>query len=173
MKHNFYCRSNRIVLSPLMEKDIEELRLLRNKEREFFLTQEEINAQMQQKWYAKYLEKEDDIMFKISLIEEPDTFIGSVALYNIQEERHTCEVGRILVDTEKYSGKGIGTEAYVLACAFALDKLKMETVVAECRKENGRALNVNKKIGLQIVGETEIVYLLQMTQDTINRQLIK
>ena len=71
----------------MLYSDIEELRRIRNKERQYFATQNEISKEMQEEWYAKYLQRDDDIMFKIVSKKEPDLFIGAIALYDIDEKQ--------------------------------------------------------------------------------------
>ena len=55
MFHNLINHFEDIVLQPLEEKDIENLRLLRNKDenRRCFLYQEIISKENQKKWYEK------------------------------------------------------------------------------------------------------------------------
>ena len=54
-----------IVLKSLEQKNIEDLRILRNKKenRKCFIYQNEITREEQEKWYKNYLKKENDIMF--------------------------------------------------------------------------------------------------------------
>ena len=64
MKHNFEFSYGEIILRPLQQWDIEQLRILRNRERKFFLSQKIISEEDQLRWYEKYCLNED-IMFKV------------------------------------------------------------------------------------------------------------
>ena len=80
MTHNFQNEFEDIVLKPLEQKNIEDLRNLRNKEenRKCFIYQKEITKEEQENWYKKYSEKEEDLMFSAFLKENEEYYyIGS------------------------------------------------------------------------------------------------
>ena len=110
MKHQYEYVNKRIILKPLEAEDIENLRNLRNRNKQFFATQAEITKEGQENWYCNYLQKDNDIMFKVVLKEKPEQFIGAVAVYDIDWVEKTCEFGRIVIDKELVQEKGIGTE---------------------------------------------------------------
>ena len=167
MKHDYEFAFQRIILKPLEQEDIELLRKLRNQEKQYFATQQEITREGQQKWYQSYLEKQDDIMFKIVKKENPEEFIGTIALYDIDWENRTSECGRTVVDKEKAPEKGIGMEATKAVCLFGFDVLKLKKIVGEVLKTNERIIKVDKRAGFYIVGEREDMYDIEMTRDSI------
>ncbi len=148
MFHNLINHFEDIVLQPLEEKDIENLRLLRNKDenRRCFLYQEIISKENQKKWYEKYLEVETDIMFSAYLKNE-ENIIGYVALYNIDKSKKSCEFGRILVDKSKISQKGIGFQITKCLCEIGFQKLGVDMIYLEVFSDNIPALKTYEKAG--------------------------
>lgn len=169
MNHSYTYEFKRIILEPLEEKDIELLRLLRNRERQYFINQAEISKEAQIKWYHRYLEKNDDIMFRIVRKSAPDIFIGVIALYDIDWEKKICEFGRILIDREIVKEKGLGFEATVGVTQLGFDILKLNTIVAEVLKTNERVLKIYKRAGYNIIGEKEGLYKLEIKQEEVFR----
>ena len=148
MFHKFEGKYDKIILEPLKKEDIEDLRLLRNKKenRECFIYQKEISKEEQEKWFEKYLEKETDIMFVVSLKEDKRP-IGYVALYDIDNEKKTCEFGRIIVDKTKVLEKGIGAQITKCCCDIGFEKLGMNMIYLEVFSDNIPALKTYLKVG--------------------------
>lgn len=169
MEHNYEFEGDRILLKPLLHEDIENLRLLRNELREFFVTQDIITVQQQEQWYQNYLKKENDIMFKVVMKDKPNIFIGAIAIYDINLESKIAECGRSIIDKRIAPEKGIGREATSLSCQFAFEVLKLKKTVAEVLKTNARNIIVVKRAGFRFVGERDNVYLIEMTEETINK----
>lgn len=167
MKHQYEYANKRIVLKPLEAKDIEDLRNLRNRNKKFFATKAEITKEGQKDWYQSYLQKDNDIMFKVVLGEKPEQFIGAVAVYDIDRKARTCEFGRIVIDKEKTDEKGIGTETVEGICRFAFLELNMKKIKAEVLKENARAIAVYKKTGFKVTKETENMYTMVLSHEFI------
>lgn len=167
MKHEFEFDFERIRLKPLEKEDIESLRLLRNQEKEYFATHQEITKENQEAWFESYLKKEDDIMFKIVKKDNPQEFIGAIALYDIDWKNKTSECGRTVVDKKKAPEKGIGMEATKAVCLFGFEVLKLERIIGEVLKSNERIIKVDQRAGFYIIGEQEDMYNIEMTRDSI------
>ncbi len=165
MKHQYEYVNKRIILKPLEEEDIEALRILRNRNKHFFATPIEITKEGQQNWYHNYLKKNNDIMFKVVLVEKPEQFVGAVAVYDIDIVNKECEFGRIVINKELAKEKGIGTEVVEAICGFSFENLKMKKVRAEVLKSNGRAIAVYKKVGFINVNETGDMYVMEVCND--------
>ena len=129
MKHNHVFEYGRIILMPLEKADIEELRILRNSQKQFFISRHEIDSGAQEQWYEKYLKNPEDIMFKVVKKEKPEEFIGAIALYDIDWENMTSECGRTVIDKLKAPEKGIGMEATKAVCLFGFQVLKLNKIV--------------------------------------------
>lgn len=169
MNHNYSFEFGRVTLLPLAEDDIEKLRILRNKERNFFNSKAEISPEGQRKWYESYLNKSNDIMFKVVKTGENSGFIGAIAVYDIDFENGIAEVGRTVIDKEKAPEKGIGMDATKAVCLFAFDVLKIKKIVASVLKSNERIIKVDTRAGFYIVGDLdEESYAIEMTRESLN-----
>lgn len=167
MLHSYTFQHNSVVLRPLEEKDIEELRVLRNKNQEFFLNSLQITPEQQKGWFRHYLEKDDDVMFAVELAEKPGEFIGAIAIYNIDRNTGTAECGRTVIDKEKAPIKGIGTEVTASVCHVAFSQMGIRKIVGEILKSNERIMKVDKRAGFVVVGENDACWLIEMTPETI------
>lgn len=164
MNHSYTFEYLDLVLRPLVSKDLEELRLLRNKYSRFFLNQSHISPSDQLKWYDNYLQKNDDIMFTVAKKDNPDKFIGAISAYHINFENSVCEIGRTMVDKIKAPERGIGTNVTKAICYFCFRFLKLKKVICVCLKNNLRILRVNQKIGFSIIDDTDdSSYVLELT----------
>lgn len=167
MRHHYEIEYRHILLRPLEVRDIEELRVLRNQNQEFFLNGMHITSEQQKLWYEKYLEKSDDVMFAIELLNNPGVFVGAIALYDMDEATKIAECGRTVIDKGKAAIKGIGTEVTAAVCQIGFTQLHIEKIVASILKSNERILKVDTRAGFVVVGETEDCFNIEMTPDTI------
>lgn len=149
MRDNFQNKFEDIVLKSLEQKNIEDLRILRNKKenRKCFIYQNEITREEQEKWYKNYLKKENDIMFSAfisGVLEKP---IGYAALYDIDKNSKKCEFGRIIVDKSRVSKKGIGYQITKCLCEIGFEKLGLEMIYLEVFSDNIPAIKTYLKAG--------------------------
>lgn len=153
MKHNFSASYQNIALYPLRQKDIENLRVWRNDTiaTRFLKPIGSITPEMQQKWFDEYLEDKNQIIFSIYETEKLNRMIGSVALYNF--DQNSCEVGKIQIGDPQAHGKGIGRISLVMSMMVAFRKLGYEKIVASVHQENISAHKNDMKIGFRIVGK--------------------
>lgn len=165
MLHNLIKKFQNILLKPLLKEEIEILRILRNKEgnRKCFIYQREISKEEQEKWYQKYLEKEDDVMFA-AYLDNIETPVGYVALYDIDKDNKSCEFGRILVDKDKVKEKGIGYLITRCCCNIAVEELGMERIYLEVFSDNIPAIKTYLKAGFEekkkyVKDDREIIYM--------------
>lgn len=165
MKHDYKYLSHRVQLRPLEQEDIEPLRILRNQNRQYFLSQQEITKKEQEEWYRSYLTRMNDIMFKIAKNDAPSVFIGAIALYDIDMELKTAEFGRVVVDKVKAPETGIGTEAVRAICLFGFNELHLEKIVCEVLMTNERAIKAYQNVGFHIVTEREGMYHMELLRD--------
>ena len=182
MKHDYKILSKRISLRPIEEGDIENLRVLRNANRQYFLSDNEITAEQQKKWYAHYLEKKDDIMFVVENRNRPGEFGGAISLYDIDWNTGKCEVGRTVMNKEVLDFGGVGAEATAAICAFGFDHLSIKTVIGHCYIDNVRMMKANLKAGMIFMDDqdpaedaknkAENVQYMEMTSQSVNREII-
>lgn len=168
MIHNYHYGYKKILLRPLRESDLELLRILRNKNREYFNTSVEIAKEAQMIWYENYIQKSDDIMFAVAKLDDPNGFIGAVSIYNINSEERIAEFGRIIIDKQLAPEKGIGADATRAVCLFAFEELKLALLYATILKTNERIIKVDTKVGFFITGSIdELSYRIEMDRNTL------
>lgn len=155
MRHEYELRSEHLMLRPLGAEDIEYVRLLRNREenRHHFLYSEKIDEKAQQAWYRNYLEKPGDYMFVIKDIQTAEN-IGTVAIYDVDPERRVGEFGRLMIDQQKKTAKGLGYEATLAACEIAFSQIGLRRLVLEVFADNRRAADLYRRAGFRTVQET-------------------
>lgn len=170
MEHNYSWETKRLILRPLGLEDIEKLRVLRNENRFFFLNSTLISIEQQKIWYESYLMKMNDIMFAVLW---KGTFIGTVALYDIDWEKGICEYGRTLIDKSITKEPGIGAEAVAAVCALGFEVLRFNKIIAHAWETNTRIAKVHQRVGF-VVGEKQDngVLYLELTPELLNRELL-
>ena len=162
MQHSYQCEYGRIMLCPLESQDIEELKILRNKKRKYFLTQDEISADSQREWYERYLQKANDYMFKIVRKGYDSEFIGAIALYDIDNLSKSAEFGRLIIDKDKCKEKGLGTEAVRAISLLGFNELKLSKIHAEVLQDNMAAIISYKRAGYEIIDDSrKDVFLME------------
>lgn len=145
MIHSYKDKYNRVMLGPLKIENIESLRILRNKQRNWFIYSEELTKEDQIKWFENYNLKKNDYMFSIHPINQQDRFIGAVALYGINEESKTAEFGRLIIDKETAKEKGLGYDATMCACTIGFEQIGLNKILLEVFEENISAIKTYQK----------------------------
>lgn len=165
MKHNYRIQHDRYLLRPLERFDLEELRVLRNKNRNFFIQQEIILAEEQKKWYESYLSKDDDFMFAVEHENFPSKMIGSVGIYHIDQENQSAEFGRIMIDKEICDINGLGYLVTHAICKFAFETFCLEKIILKHFKSNVIAEKIYDKVGFQIKEDIGDIYEKELTKE--------
>ena len=171
MRHKRMGTYRRVILSPLQEMDIEALRLLRNRERRWFIYSEEIDAESQQRWYKKYLQTKDDYMFSIAEVKKPDVFIGAVALYNFNNVKKSCEFGRIVIDCNIATEKGLGYDAVICACKIGFEQLGLHLIELEVFNDNIPSIKTYHKAGFTCRSEHDKLLSMTINKDEFYKLL--
>ena len=155
MRHQYSAVYDNVRLRPLEEKDIENLRNWRNNEEKtkYLRKIPYITSEMQRKWYMDYLENEDEITCAIDEISELNRVVGSVSLYNFQDD--VVEIGKIQIGDEEASGRGIGRKSLVMAMTIAFKLLGVNKVISSVHQNNIAAHKNDIKVGFHIVGKHE------------------
>lgn len=177
MDHNLSCAYKRVILKPLKFDDIEQVRILRNKPqiRKWFNYSDEISKESQFEWYKKYLSDPTDYMYTVFLRDNPEKLIGTYASYDLDINQRIIEVGRLMVDSENVSERGLGYDIVGAAVQIIFENLPVDTIMGEVFAANERSIRCTMEGGgLEIVGtamvdEQEIVYLSITRQQYINR----
>ncbi len=158
-KHDFSVEYKNVKLVSLEKNDIEMLRKWRNDptQTKFLRDIGYITEEAQLKWYEEYLKDESQLIFSINETQKLNRMIGSVALYNIDSFKQTCEVGRIQIGDSEAHGMGIGRISLVCAIKVAFKCLGINKIEASVHKDNVQAHTNDLKIGFRIVGEIDSV----------------
>lgn len=172
MKHNYQYDGADLLLRPLEEKDIESLRLLRNRpeNRIWFFGSDLITPEGQRAWFEHYLTKEDDYMFSVFLPEAPDKFVGAVALYGYEPETNSFEIGRLLLDSKNLPRRRMGIQLVAAVCKLAEQigerERRFRQLRAQVFSDNERSLRCFTENGFEIESVAvrngkEVVFLLK------------
>ena len=155
MNHKFEARYSDTYLRPLKKDDIENLRMWRNdKESSHYLRKlGYITPEMQLRWYESYIKDSSEIIFAIVETSDLHRMVGSLAIYEINNEAHTAEIGKIQIGDKEAHGRGIGRKALVMAMKAGFQKLGIKKFVGAVHQENIPARTNDKKIGFRFVGE--------------------
>ena len=75
--------------------------------------------------------------------------VGSFQLKRMDPEKGTCEFG-IILQNNRYKGRGIGTEAVRIGMDIARHEFGMRTVYGDTRERNIRMRRVFEKLGFEL-----------------------
>lgn len=152
MKHDYTVEYGRVKLCPLSQDDAEKMRILRNQNSSRFFDTNIITQEQQRKWYELYLSNEYDYMFSVYLVKS-EQWVGAVSIYNVDSEKKEAEFGRLLIDKQNVTEKGLGLDTTLAACQFAFDKLGLNTVFLEVMQDNIAAVKTYERAAFSIFNE--------------------
>lgn len=154
MNSNFSARYGNVLIRPLEKKDIERLREWRNdpSQTKFLRNVGYITAEMQLKWYENYLCDNTQVIFAIEETKDLNRIVGSLAVYDINSDKKTAEIGKIQIGDTEAHGKGIGRVSLVMAMKVAIKKMNIIKIVGEVSPDNIQAYTNDMKVGFKIVG---------------------
>lgn len=152
---NYNLKYDNIMLRPLQDGDLENLRIWRNdkKKNQYLKKISFISKDSQCKWYNDYLNNETEIIFAIDEIKELHRLVGSIALYNIKD--NCAEIGRIQVGDDEAHCKKIGKNAVALLSKFAFEECHIKHLLATVNKKNVASLKLFLDSGYRIIEEKE------------------
>lgn len=152
MKHSYYGCYKNVELKPLIEDNIENLRIWRNnaEQTKFLRKIGVITPEMQKCWFENYLDNERDITFGIYETDELNRLVGSLSIYDIEGNR--AEIGKIQIGDSEAHGRGIGRISLVIAMKIGFELLGLEEIYASVHQDNIAARSNDLKIGFKIVG---------------------
>lgn len=145
----YYSNNRKLSIRDIIEADIEMIRTWRNQTniKQYFINTDTINKQQQKKWFIDYLKKAADQMFMVQEHEHFKSVIGTTALYNIDTKKNSAEFGRLMIGHIPAQRKGFGTQATILTCKYAFERLNMSEVYLYVLPHNTPAITLYKKIG--------------------------
>lgn len=153
MRHSLAAQYQNVRLAPLSENDIELLRNWRNSPQntQFLRKLPHLTADMQKKWFQSYLQEDSCCTFSICMAEGNKT-VGSVCLYDIDQEKKQCEWGRFMIGEQEAHGKGIGFKALLLCLHIGFQKFGLNRIYGSVHEKNMPARKVDDKAGFVVYG---------------------
>lgn len=147
MKHNMQNISGNVLIRQLDAHDIEQIRQWRNDSNntKYLRKLPYITEKMQKQWYANYLNDEDEMTFAIVENFELNRVVGSLSIYNFQEDN--VEFGKILIGDNEAHGKQVGFNAIVAVAELVFMKLGKSEMILHVYAENIAARRVYEKVG--------------------------
>lgn len=132
-------KTERLLLRRMTEADAPELLFLRSDEtvmkyidREKAKSVEDVTIFIQT--VNANIDKNESIMWAISLKENPDTLIGNISFWRIINQHYRAEIGYML--HPDFWGKGIMKEALLAAIDFGFNQMKMHSIEAHINPDN-------------------------------------
>jgi len=155
MLHQYFEKEYPLILRPLCEDDIEEMRMWRNLNhiRKNFIYSGIVSSAEQKTWFDKHKVMVNDFVF---IIEETSVLhkkIGTVSIYNFSESGKNAEFGRFFIGEADARGKGYGVRVAKMACNIAFEQMKIKKLLLEVFEDNLLARNIYKKVGFNEYGE--------------------
>ena len=135
-------KSDKIILRPLAEDDLEMIRHWRNKYSSNFYDESYITKEKQREFYGRFQES-SDFFFIITL--KDGNPIGTIALYDIRLDDRSATLGRFLL-LEEYRNQGFATEAVTLVTDLA-NRIRLWKVKVDCKESNMDAIRVYERCG--------------------------
>lgn len=164
-------------LVPFTLVDADNVVAIRNREKNrYFLNQTcIITTASQARWHQSYLERFDDIYW--SIYNKQNQFIGTVRIYDINEEKDICNQGSFIIDDDYAEGGLHAVEVEILTLDFVFDVLKIGNVINEDRADNKVMNSLTKKLGFKFVEDVKIggvdyKYYLLSAEDYKNKREI-
>lgn len=158
MLHNFNIEAKNLSIIPLIEDNIQQIRIWRNMDhiRKNFIYDGIIDEEQQKQWFERYKITDNDYAFIIKENKYLNRNIGTVSIYNFSEDLKQAEFGRIIIGDIEAQGKGYGVLSSRLICNIAFNKMGVEKLVLEVFEENSAAYHVYNKIGFKKTGIRKI-----------------
>lgn len=101
---------------------------------------------------TKEWQKDESEYFEFAITLD-DKQIGAISV-SLNENRTEGELGWIL--NKKYWGRGYATEAAIAVKEFAVNELKISSLIAHCDYRNNASRKVMEKIGMTLVSDDGI-----------------
>lgn len=123
-----------------------------NKNRHFLNQSYLITADGQAKWYEDYLLRTNDIYW--SVYNKQKKFIGTVRVYDIDEDNDICDQGSLIIDEEVSAEAPYAIEVEILTLDYIFSVLKIGNVINEDRADNKVMNSLTKKLGFKYIKDT-------------------
>jgi RimJ/RimL family protein N-acetyltransferase len=135
------------------------LKLRTNENYSKHLSKTENDLQRQINWIKEFKKREEigQEYYFIVCLKSNSLPIGTVRMYDFLEVQNSFCWGSWILNENKTRYAAI--ECALLIYDFAFDKLKFDFCHMDIRKENHKVIDFHKRMGVQIIGETELDFL--------------
>jgi hypothetical protein len=148
-------RGKKVYLDTVEPGDLETLRKWRNlpEYRKYFREYQEINSDMQKKWYeAKVVGDNSTLMFSIRDTEN-DELLGCCGLCYINWVHRNADLSLYIGKDEVYiDDQGIAEEACRLLWSYGFLELGLQKIWTELYEFDSRKIKLYQQLGMQIDG---------------------
>lgn len=93
-------------------------------------------------------------MFSVHLKENPNRFMGAIALYNYDQSENSYEVGRLILDSKNMPRREMGDLVVGAVCHIAFNALHADLLRAEILQSNTRSIRCFRNNGFYPVGSS-------------------
>lgn len=142
--------TERLLLRKMKDADAPEIQFLRSDDtvmkyidREKTKTAEEAVAFIQK--VNENIDKNESVMWAISLKDNPDKLIGNIGFWRIINKHYRSEIGYML--HPDFWGKGIMKEALLAAINFGFNSMKLHSIEAHINPDNTASGMLLEKAG--------------------------
>ena len=127
---------NNIRIRPIVETDIEKLRVWRNNAdiSKFLRPVGEITKEMQKAWYDEYERDDKMLTFAIEETKDLKRMVGSVAFYEYEGEE--SKIGKTVVGDPEAKGKSVGFWGELLALYLGFERYGVKIFRTEVHEKN-------------------------------------
>jgi diamine N-acetyltransferase len=157
-------------LREIGEQDLPKMVEWRNKNKNWFVYQGEVNMEGQKKWYEKYIDTANDRMFAVII---PGRVIGVMGLNDIDLEKKQAEFGRIMIGEEDCLHKGYATDSLKALLNYAFNVMGLEMIYLEVFTYNDKAIGLYEKCGFRKVEKFKKILSTNEEVDMYRMEVIK
>ena len=160
--------TDRLILRPLDEKDINAIYAMRSDADVMRFIREPQNRVESANWVELVSSRwQDEQIGFCAILEKPSKkFVGWCGIWRLKETEE-LEIGYAVA--KGLWGNGLATEAALVFLDYAFEKLEPEKIVAVARPENAASRRVMEKLGMNFVG-TGIFYEQELVQYAITKE---
>ena len=150
-----------VTLRPLTHDKIEMVRQWRNdpKIQQYMEYREEITPEMQEKWFAKINESDNQFYF---IIEVDGKDVGLINIKDIDYDKKEGEPGIFIWDDD-YLESDVSYRSMFSMMDFVFNTLNLNKMVIHVLNDNPRAIKYNKSYGYKLSEGQESVYNQEYT----------
>ena len=174
MNLDYEIKYDNVLLRPISDTDIENMRVWRNdsSNSRFLRNIGEISKTQQKNWHDKYINNKAEVFFAICETEKLNKMVGAISLYDITT--NIAEIGKIQIGEKQAHGLGLGKKSLVMLMKFGFEILDLEKILGTVNKDNMPAVINDIAIGFKIIGEQKSIsqiggndFLLEIDYDRL------